>query len=226
MNEAKVIQTIVLGADWREVITNLVAEEGLDPLSIDLIKLVDAFVFYLQKLKDFDFRIPARFILVAAILLRMKCELLLEEEEKKRMETEKIPTINIEDVPVLSPPILRRPTKKVTLTDLINALNKAVDFKDKKEERHIKMYRAVEKLIEPGEDIELKIKNTYDKVAKRRTIKFSELVPVWRRKEIVDIFLPLLYLEQRDMIVCEQEDMFKEIYIRIKEEVKPGVADG
>lgn len=217
MNEAKVIQTIVLGSDWKEVITNLVVEEDMDPLSVDLIKLVDAFTTYLQRLKEFDFRTPARFILVAAILLRMKCELLLEEEEKKRIEAEKVPPLNIEDVPVLSPPIIRRPTRKVTLSELINALNKAMVFKEKKEEKKIIMHRAVERLIEPEEDIELKIKKIYNKIVKKFSINFSDLVPVWKRKDIVNVFLPLLYLETRDMIICTQEDMFKDIHIQIKE---------
>lgn len=216
MNEAKVIQTIVLGSDWKEVITNLVAEENMDPLSVDLIKLVDAFTMYLQKLKDFDFRVPARFILVAAILLRMKCELLLEEEERKRMEAEKIPPLNIEDVPVLSPPIIRRPTRKVTLTDLISALNKAMVFKEKKEEKKIRMHRAVERLIEPEEDIELKIKRLYNKIVKQFSVNFSDLVPVWERKDIVNVFLPLLYLETRGKIICTQESMFRDIHIQIK----------
>jgi segregation and condensation protein A len=217
MNEAKVIQTIVLGSDWKEVITNLIAEEDMDPLSIDLIKLVDAFMMYLQKLKKFDFRIPARFILVAAILLRMKCELLLEEEEEKRIETEKIPPINIENIPVLSPPILRRPTRKVTLSELIDALNKAIMFKERKEEKRIIMRRAVEKLIVPEEDIELKINSVYNKIVKHYAIKFSDLVPVWKRKDIVDTFMPLLYLEQRGKIICEQENIFEDIYIKVRE---------
>jgi segregation and condensation protein A len=225
MNEAKVIQTIVLGTDWQEVITSLVAEEEMDPVSIDLIKLVDAFMLYLQKLKEFDFRVPARFILVAAILLRMKCELLLEEEEKKRAEAEKIPPINIENVPLLESPIMRRPTKKVTLTDLINALNKAIDFKERKEEKSVMIRRAVERLIEPEEDIELKIKSIFDKIAKKYSMKFSELVIVWKRKDIVDAFLPLLYLEQRGKIICEQEEMFKDISIKVREVPKEGVTN-
>jgi len=230
MNETKVIQKIVLGSDWKEVITNLVAEENMDPLSIDLIKLVDVFTTYLQRLKDFDFRVPARFILVAAILLRMKCELLLEEEEKKRMEAEKVPPLNIEDVPVLSPPIIRKPTRKVTLSELVNALNKAMVFKERKEEKKIRLHRAVERLIEPEEDIELKIKRIHNKILKQLSIMFSDLVPVWKRKDIVNVFLPLLYLETRGLIVCEQDGMFKDIHITIKEPDKKddlkGVVNG
>ena len=45
VDENKVIQTIILGSDWQEVLTTLVAEEGMDPLDVDLIKLADEGVY-------------------------------------------------------------------------------------------------------------------------------------------------------------------------------------
>ncbi|GEM_PF-652760 len=223
LTEDKVIQTIVLGSDWQEVLTQLVMEEGLNPEDVDLIKLTDVFLTYLRKLQTFDFRIPARFILIAAILLRMKTELLLEEEEKKAMQVKVVEPLNI-DVPLLTAPAIRKPTRKVTLNELITALNKAFEFKEKKETKELRMRGAIENLIEkPKEDIEAKIKRIYTAIVQKKKMTFTELVPVWKRKEIIDTFMPLLYLDQRGMIVCEQEDMFKEIYIslRIPGEKKP-----
>jgi chromatin segregation and condensation protein Rec8/ScpA/Scc1 (kleisin family) len=219
MNEAKVIQTIVLGSDWQEVLTEIIAEEGMDPLSIDLIKLSDAFMIYLQKLKNFDFRVPARFILISAILLRMKCELLFEEEEKKRMETQSLPPLDVSNVPLLTAPIMREPTRKVTLTELISALNKVMEFKERKEDKQIRLKRSLEKLINPEDNVEEKIKRIYEKIVRNHDIKFSELVPVWKSKDIVDTFLPLLYLSQRGKVTCEQEEFFKEIYIKIRDDI-------
>ena len=226
LTEDKVIQTIVLGSDWQEVLTQLVTEEGLNPEDVDLIKLTDVFLTYLRKLQTFDFRIPARFILIAAILLRMKTELLLEEEEKKAMQVKVVEPLNI-DVPLLTAPAIRKPTRKVTLSELITALNKAFEFKDKKETKELRMRGAIENLIErPKEDIESKIKRIYTSIVQKKKLTFTELVPVWKRKEIIDTFMPLLYLDQRGLVLCEQEDMFKEIYIslRIPEEKKPGEA--
>lgn len=216
LTEDKVIQTIVLGSDWQEVLTQLVTEEGLNPEDVDLIGLTDAFLSYLRRLQTFDFRIPARFVLIAAILLRMKTELLLEEEEQKVMQEKHVEPLNI-DVPLLTPPAIRKPTRKVTLMELVTALNKAFEFKEKKETKELRMRGAIENLIEkPKEDIETKIKNMYTKIVQTKKITFTELVPVWKRREIIDTFMPLLYLDQRGIIVCEQEDMFKEIYISLK----------
>lgn len=215
IDENKLIRTIVLGSDWQEVLANLVVEEGMDPLSIDIVKLAESFMVYLKRLKEFDFRIPARFILIAAILLRMKCELLLEEEiTKEKIEGESIPLLNVE-VPILTPPVLRKPTRKVTLDELITALNKAFAFKEKKETKRLRIRRAAEQLIEPAEDIELKIKEIFNEILGGKR-KFSDIVPVWRRKDIVETFMPLLYLTHRGKVSCEQEEFFKEIYINLR----------
>lgn len=214
IDEAAIIRTIVLGNDWQEVLTDLVVEEGMDPTNVDLVKLADTFMLYMQRLKTFDFRVPARFILIAAILLRMKCEIFLEEEEKKIAEQQqKGPAIDI-DAPLLPLPIERRPTRKVTLEELIGALNKAMEFRERKEGKELRMRRAIENLIEPEEDIELRIARAFDKITSYRAINLSELIP-WKRKEIVDMFIPLLYLLQRGKIECAQEEFFKDIYIKV-----------
>ncbi len=217
IDESLVIQTIIVGTDWQDVLTTLVAEEGMDPMSVDIIKLASAFARYLEQMKKFDFRVPARFILVAAILLRMKAELLLDEEEQKALRTSDVTPLNIEDVPTLLPPITRKPTRRVTLDELVLALNKAFEFQERKEGKQLRMRRAVERLIEKEEDIEIRIKNVYDDIAKVREAKFSNLVVSWKREEIVRVFLPVLHLMQRDLITADQEEMFKEIYIKIKE---------
>jgi len=217
VDEARLIRTMVLGADWHEVLENIVVDEDLDPLGIDIVKLAEAFMNYLQSIKKFDFRIPARFILVASILLRMKCELLLEEEEKARRQEQKLPEINLENIPQLSPPAVRKPIRKVTLSELVSALNKAMEFKEKKETKQVRLRRAVETLIEPEEDIELRISGIFSKISKAGEIKFSDLVPGWKRSEIVDTFMPLLYLCMRSKIYCDQPEMFSEIFIKVRE---------
>lgn len=217
VDEARLIRTMVLGADWHEVLENIVVDEDLDPLGIDIVKLAEAFMNYLQSIKKFDFRIPARFILVASILLRMKCELLLEEEEKARRQEQKLPEINLENIPQLSPPAVRKPIRKVTLSELVSALNKAMEFKEKKETKQVRLRRAVETLIEPEEDIELRISGIFSKISKAGEIKFSDLVPGWKRNEIVDTFMPLLYLCMRSKIYCDQPEMFSEIFIKVRE---------
>jgi segregation and condensation protein A len=226
IDENKVIQTIILGSDWQEVLTTLVSDEGMDPLDVNLINLTDSFMHYLQRLEKFDFRVPARFVLVAAILLRMKTELLLEEEEKKQLrQGENIAPINIDDVPVLTPPLLRTPTRKVTLDELISALNKAFVFQEKKEGKDLRMRRAIENLItEPKEDVEARIARIYNQVVKSHSIMFSKMLPQWKRIYIVEYLLPLLHLSIRGKITMDQKEMFQDIEIMLVDEPKEAPA--
>ncbi len=148
----------------------------------------------------------------------MKTELLLEEEEKKQLrQGEQIPPINLEDIPTLVPPMIRKPTRNVTLEELVSALNKAFEFKEKKETKNIRMKRAIETLIEPKGDIEIKITEIYNKIVKEHQISFRTLVPAWRRVDIVETLMPLLHLSQRSKVICEQSEMFQDIIITLKE---------
>ncbi|MBI2579411.1 MAG: segregation/condensation protein A [Candidatus Aenigmarchaeota archaeon] len=216
IEEDRMIQMIVLGSDWQEVVSNIVMEEGMNPLDIDMIKLTDSFMNHMERLKSFDFKVPARFILIAAILLRMKCELIFEKEEEKLLEKKDVEPINV-DVPILPLPMERKPTKKVKLSDLISALNRAFEFREKKETKQFRMRRAVENLINEEEDIEERIEKICSDIAARGNLMFSQLVPQWERKEIVATFLPLLYLCQRGRIECEQDEMFADISIKFIE---------
>ena len=216
----QVIQTIIIGTDWQEVLTTLVAEEGMDPMSVDIIKLAEVFTRYMAQLQKFDFRVPARFILVAAILLRMKAELLLDEEEQKALSQKEIIPLDIENVPMLLPPMTRMPTRKVTLSELVSALNKAFEFQERKEGKQLRMRRAVERLIEKEEDIEVRIDEIYREIVKLHSTTLSELVHSWRREDIVKTFLPVLHLMMRDLITVDQEEMFKEIFIKVREKAE------
>lgn len=213
-----IIRTIVLGADWEEALTGIVVEQGLDPLDIDIARLADAFMIYLSRLKSFDFRIPARFILIAAILLNMKCEALLQKEEERmdKLTQAAAAQLNLA-APLLTPPVDRQATRPVALTDLITALNKAFEIKRRKEPLlAVHGPRMAVELPQRAVDIEQKIKEIYERIRRKGIVKFSDLVPTWRRAEIISTFMPMLYLANRGKIVCEQKDLFKDITIRLK----------
>lgn len=217
-NSESIIRTIVLGADWEEALTAIVVEQGLDPLNLDITQLTDAFMIYLNRLKSFDFRTPARFILIAAILLNMKCEALLQEEEERldKLAAAAAAQLNLAS-PLLIPPVSRQTARPVSLTDLIAALNKTFEIKRKKEPllalhgKHVPI-----EMPKRAIDIEHKIKEIYERIRRKGIIKFSDLVPVWHRAEIIASFIPLLYLANRGKVACEQKDMFKEITIKLK----------
>ncbi|MBI2584114.1 MAG: segregation/condensation protein A [Candidatus Aenigmarchaeota archaeon] len=215
-NEGEILDTIVKGFDWEDVLTSIVVEHGLDPENIDIARLANDFIAYLRKTESLDFRIPARFVLVAAILLSMKVEALLQEEEEK-LTTLDTSVLDVQmEAPLLVPPSERRATRPVILTDLISALNKAFEMKARKEPL---LHRPAARLpvpIQKPPDIEKRVKELYERIRKKGLMTFSDLVPVWKRSEIIATFLPLLYLIHRGKVEARQEKMFREITIKLK----------
>jgi len=211
---------------WEDVIIKIIAEEQMDPWSIDIIKLANAFLSYLQKIEELDLRIPARFILIAAILLRMKSDVLTEKEEKiliPESEKEVDETLRVlASLPPLQPPLKRIPLRNVSLEELLSALRKAYEVQERRTERKLRIRRAVDVVLPAGEveDITERINSLLNQInsalSEVESIEFSRLVKRWGRKEIVESLLPLLHLSQDGKINLIQEELFKEIMIKIR----------
>ncbi|UCG95203.1 MAG: segregation/condensation protein A, partial [archaeon] len=190
---------------------------------IDIVKLADALLEYIENMGVLDFKVPSRIIIIAAILLRMKVVLLVEEkeeEEEKKGTEEQL--IDLSQVPDLETPIKRTPRRRVTLEELVGALEKAFRTKDIRETKRVRARKRVEELLEDEEDIEERIEKLYLQInsiideLKRGEITFEKLVPKWEREEIVSRFLPLLHLCQQGKVSCEQKEIFKDILIKLK----------
>src|SRR3989344_5695458 len=111
---------------WQQIIYDLVKSEQLDPWDIDLSKLSQKYLEKVYELEESSFVVPAKILLAAAILLRIKSELLLDKyiksldeilfgkpEKKDKPQIE----INLDDVAELFPRTpLPRP-KRVTLPE-------------------------------------------------------------------------------------------------------------
>jgi len=211
---------------WEDVIVKIIAEEQMDPWNIDIVKLADTFVEYLKKFKELDLRIPARFLLITAILLRMKSDILepkterifIPEAEKEEDEILR----KLASLPPLQPPLKRIPLRNVTMEELITALKKAFEIKERREERYERIKRRVEEALpeHPEEDITERIdkllKDINAALMEIEKIEFSRLVRRWKRDQIVDTLIPLLHLSQEGKINLEQNELFKEIFIRRK----------
>ncbi|MCX6821965.1 MAG: segregation/condensation protein A [Candidatus Aenigmarchaeota archaeon] len=231
MEEQNLLEMIIKEESWEELIYNIVSYEGMDPWDVDIIKLADSFLKYIEGVKTLDFRIPAKVVLVAAILLKLKSEVLspLKAEEMEYFPASGLTVDEFQQIREelsklsLKPPIERHVKRKVTLDELIDALNKAMKVEEKKETVKRVLGKRLKAEIGEEEDIEVRINELMSEIdgllskLKSEKVEFSKIVEKWERDEIVRHFMPLLYLSSRGKVATEQEEFFKEILISKKE---------
>jgi len=227
--EEDILKTIIEKESWEDVIYYIVSLEQLNPWDVNLVKLTESFIKFIKNVGDLDFRIPAKVVFVAAILLRLKADFLSifeeEEESVEEMLKEDKPFAELGIDPnliQLGYPMRRAPKRQVTLEELIIALRKALAVRERKEERVKVAKRQLEVVDVAEEDITIKtekmLKEIDDLMQKlhKDKVEFSEIVKDWKKDKIVEKFIPLLHLENDGKVVGEQEDFFKEILISKK----------
>ena len=176
-------------------------------------------------------------ILASALLLRLKSDKFLLEEmtsfesklfppQEELFEEENYTSgkkrITLEEHPRLTIKTPQARKKKVTIADLMGALEKALDVNERKIQRKARWDEIPEHLVIPAKPVDIseliEIILTQIKLffTKKNTLTFSELVPSEEKKDKLNTFVPLLYLSNRNQIDLEQQEPFGEIYIQLK----------
>jgi len=226
LSDQQLISLMVNEPSWEDVIVKIVAEEEMDPWNIDIIRLANIFVSYLEKMDTLDLRVPARFILITAILLRMKSDVFeakrrrtyIPESDEKENELLRA----LANIPPLQAPVKRVPMGNVSLDELIGALKKAFEVKERRVTRKRRLREAVERAMpDREEDITERIDNLLDEIQKaleslEGNIEFSRLVKKWKREDIVKSFIPLLHLANQGRVNLKQKELFREIEVEMR----------
>jgi len=222
--EENILKMIIEKESWEEVIYQIVSIENLNPWDVDLVKLTDRFIEYLNKLEKLDFRVPGKIVFVAAVLLRLKADYLsIFEEEETIEEIAKQPQmvdLGIDPSLIkLGLPMKRIPKRQITIEELLGALQKAMQVRVRRDlRRHAWRERIASQIVE--EDITKRIERMMSEIesamkkSAENEVTFKELVKEWNRDQIVSKFIPLLHLEQNQKITTEQIEFFKDIIIK------------
>ena len=231
-------------ADWQVIIYDLINSAQLDPWDIDLVVLTKAYFEKILELEEQDFYISSKVLLAAALLLRIKSEFLLNKhiksiddilfgkKEENKYVMERI-SINEDDLPVLIPKTPMSRLKRVTLPELMAALNQAIETESRRIKKEVQMKRA-KKLSEVDFpqfrriDLKDRIKQFYARVLtaikKQQSEKGKNPHPDFNKlgfhalvgcekEEKLACFLPLLHLSNSQKIWIEQENHLDEIWI-------------
>jgi len=236
--------------DWQAIIYDLIHTEQLDPWDIDLIILTDKYFEKVLELEEemagadeseiTDFYASSKVLLAAALLLRIKSEFLLNKhiksidevlfgkKEDKKYILERI-EIDEDELPILIPKTPLPRARRITLTELMSALDNAINTESRRIKREVSIKRA-QKLSEVDfpkfsrVDLKDRIKHFYARVLtvlKKKAVNpekhlnkvgYSDLIGKQREEKLAS-FLPLLHLNNTQRLWLEQERHLDEIWI-------------
>lgn len=220
---------------WQSLLYELVKKEGMNPWDIDISLLTKKYIDIIKKLKELDFRISGKVLLAAAILLKMKSNRLLnedlsefdrlltqEEELIEELELEERQQYQLGERPVLIPKTPQPRKRKVSIFDLVNALEKALEVKQRRVLNSIPPMSV--KIPERKRDITEVIREVYSRIKSffminsQKKLTFTQLVPSQKKEDKIFTFIPLLHLTNQRKVNLEQKEHFGEIEIMMNTE--------
>ena len=217
---------------WQSLLYELVKKEGMNPWDINISLLTKKYIDTIKKLKELDFRISGKVLLAAAILLKMKSNRLLNEDisEFDRLITEEeelVEELDLEEQqqykpgerPILIPRTPQPRKRKVSIFDLVNALEKALEVKQRRVLNSIPPMDV--KIPERKRDITEVIREVYSRIKSffminsQKKLTFTQLVPSQKKEDKIFTFIPLLHLTNQRKVNLEQKEHFGEIEIML-----------
>ncbi len=223
-NGSDVIELVNREATWRDLLIDLVGRNKLDPWNIDIMEIVDSYVDTVKRLKVLDFRVPANIILAAAILLRMKSNLMSMPEYEEPIPEDGMIAEEVGRPEISVDPLNFRlrlaPRRKISLNELLSALDEAISIKDKRTLVPQKLQPALPISLE-NFDIEAETERLYEEinrnVDKSGMITFNHLSSISSNEDVLlGLFIPLLFLAHNGRVSLVQEKFFSEIIIALK----------
>lgn len=221
-SSSDVIDLVNNEATWKDLLIDLVDKNKLDPWNIDIIDIVDRYIDTVKKLKVLDLRVPANIILAASILLRLKSNYisLKDYDETGEMaieEAQERPSVIVDQ---LNFRLRLPPKRKISLSELISALDEAMKIKSARLSSSVQQIQTVPIKLE-NFDIEAETEKLLDiireNVDKSKMVTFSHLSRLSSINDLLlELFIPLLFLANRDKVALIQEKFFSEIIIALK----------
>ena len=224
---------------WQNIIYDLVKNEEMDEWDINITLIAQKFIERIKQLKDMDFRISGKIVLASALLLKMKTNRLLDqdlnvfdalvsasqEDDMGILEelTQDLDNRDLEELPKIIPRTPQPRKRKVSVFDLVDALEKALSVQNRRKE----YLNPETETVAPKKPKELTIvmKDLYDKIsnffAKSTTeLTFDQLIPSDSREDKVFTFIPLLHLDNQNKIDMRQQEHFGTISISLNKNNK------
>ncbi|RME54763.1 hypothetical protein D6777_02780 [Candidatus Woesearchaeota archaeon] len=222
---------------WQSIIMDLIKTEQMNPWDVDISLLTQEYLKRVKELKKTNFFVSGKVLLAAALLVKIKSNKLLEEdisnfdsilfhqpetydELDDFMEFQERPKFDVPALAIKTPQARKR---RISVKDLIGALERALEVNKRRILRQERLWNFEKPEIpEKKVDITVLIKSMYEKIIslfkKKENITYSKLLPegkIEKRDKILTLY-PLLHLATQDKIDLHQEEHFGEIEVSVK----------
>ena len=223
---------------WQSLLMDLIKSEEMDPWDIDVSLLAKKYLDSIKELQKFNFFVSGKMILASALLLRIKSDKLMDEDiahfDNLMYPPEELDPMEMEaylDAPApergkvkltIKTPQARK--RRVTLTDLMGALQKALEVNQRKVSK--KEYSLSIDMEIPVKEIDITalIKDVYSRVVghfetnEKGELTFSMLIKSDSKEDKILTILPLLHLDNDGKVELNQVEHFGDIYIKLNKE--------
>ncbi len=228
-----------------EILVQMAERGEIDPWNIDIVEVTDRFLSELERRKELDLRISGRTLFYAALLLRMKSEILEQAEvveadeycgEDDVGEEEFGPDAEFDQegnalgpIERLEREIRRRLDRKqlrkrpITLFELILEL-KAAEKEQRRRQRFISPFDP--SLIDVEDVVGIAHDEGYRETAmavlcqceesiEKHGIMTLEELAEMMGKRIIDVYIPLLYLMFEGKLALWQDEFFGQVFVQV-----------
>ncbi|MBU3940784.1 MAG: segregation/condensation protein A [Nanoarchaeota archaeon] len=218
---------------WQTLLYDLVKTEQMNPWDIDISLLSQKYLETVQKLQEMNFFISGKVILASSILLKIKSNkflteniadfdnLLFDTEAEDIEDFQEDKSIRLETQPRLTIKTPQSRKRKVSIQDLVSALEKALEVDKKRKIRVIERERnkVHMELPEKKVDISSLIKTVYGKIKDffktKEDLTFTELTNSDKKEDKIYTIVPLLHLANQEKVDLNQKKHFGEIDIKL-----------
>ena len=227
------LEEFIKNATWKELLIHLVETNKLDPWNINISEIVEKYTDTIKKIKMLNLIIPANMVLAASVLLRIKSDTIsiadTSVEEVSNPEEDESGSIYVER-PNLEPLVFKirpAPSRKITLEELMQALDQSIKKEIKREET-LKESNIVLEFKVDRSDIDKKIDSAYQLIKGNAdsygVAMFSNLSRNFEDKStiLLDLFVPMLFLAKYRRVSISQEEFFGDIMIKLNESKTDG----
>lgn len=211
---------------WKAILMAIVRQEKMDPWNIDLVLLADRYLDKINALEKANLRVPANAMLASAILLKTKSKTLrittledLEKEDEKKGLTPEERALLMRGIPELKGTRSMR-EGKVTLDELVKTIETMLT-KSRSKNQFAKQFQEIQFVLPFSEmDIEKRMVEVLELVQQKMDSQglalFSQLLPHKATpNETINVFVPLLFLANKNQLSIWQDEFWGEIFISI-----------